>query len=262
VTVDHRPPELALRRYQEATVKLVAPHTRCVIAVTSKQVPRLVRRGYKRERIRVIPNAVASNFQPTRSRATVRAEMGLEDDDFVALLVSTLDPRKRVDSFVAEVIRANRIDARIRGVVVGSGPDLDLIRGFARERPRVIRVLGERSDIADLMQAADAVCQSSLAEGLPTVLLEGMACGLPIVATAVGGTEEVVIHGETGFVVSARGCQLAPHLLTLAANPTLRRALGEAGRARQREYFSEEGMRERYELALLETRGDFERNRG
>jgi glycosyltransferase involved in cell wall biosynthesis len=263
VTVEHRPPELALRRDQEAIVKMVAPHTQCVIAVTRKQVPRLLRRGYKRQRIRVIPNAVPSSFQPARSRAAVRAELGLGDDDFVALLVSMLSPRKRADSFVAEVIRANRIDPRIRGVVVGSGPDLDLIRGLAREREGVLRVLGERSDIPDLIQAADAVCQSSLAEGLPTVLLEGMACGRPIVATAVGGTEEVVIHGETGFLVPARGdCELAPHLLTLAADPALRGALGEAGRARQREHFSEERMREGYELALVEVREEFERTRG
>jgi glycosyltransferase involved in cell wall biosynthesis len=241
---------------------MAAPHTQCVIAVTSKQLPRLLRRGYKRERIRVIPNAVAADFRPARSRAAVRAELGLGDGDFVALHVGTLYPTKRVGSFVAEVIRANRIDARIRGVVVGSGPDLDLIRCLAREREGVLSVLGERSDIPDLIQAADAVCQSSRAESLPTVALEGMACGRPIVATAVGGTEEVVIHGETGFLMPARGgLELAPHLLTLAADPALRRALGEAARSRQRELFTEERMRQGYERALLDAQEDFEHTR-
>lgn len=83
------------------------------------------------------------------------------------------------------------------------------------------------------------------------------------VSAAVGGTEEVVIHGETGFLVPARGrCDLAPHLVALAADPALCRTLGEAGQARQREHFSEQQIREGYELALVAVREEFERTRG
>ena len=67
-----------------------------------------------------------------------------------------------------------------------------------------VRFLGFRSDAPELMNTADAYAMSSALEGMPMVLLEAGACGLPIVATDVGENREVVLDGETGFLVSPK----------------------------------------------------------
>ena len=254
VTVEHRAPELPLRGYQEVLVRMVAPHLRTTIAISQKQLPRLLRRGCKPDRIRVIPNGVSPAMRPTRPRALVRSALGLGDGDFVALLASMLRREKCPEVFVEAVVRANRIDGRIRGIVAGSGSELGRVRQLANQHGGIVRVLGHRTDIADLMGAADVVCQSSIAECLPTSLLEAMACGRPVVATAVGATDEVVVHGETGLLVRQNDeAGLAAALVRLATEPGLARAYGEAGNARQRDHFSLERMRDEYALAFSEA---------
>jgi glycosyltransferase involved in cell wall biosynthesis len=88
-------------------------------------------------------------------------------------------------------------------LVAGSGPDEEAIRSrIAEERlDGYARVLGARSDVPDLMSAADGFVMSSAWEGLPLVLLEAGASSLPIVATDVGGNREAVREGVTGFLV-------------------------------------------------------------
>lgn len=255
VTVEYRPLELPLKRYQEIAVRMVAPRVRTTIAIADKQLPRLLRRGCKPDRIRVIPNGVSSTIRPTRPRAQVRSALGLGEGDFVALLAGMLRREKRPEAFVDAIVRANRVDGRIRGIVAGSGTELGMVREMADQHGGVVRVLGERTDIADLMGAADVVCQSSAAECLPMALLEGMACGRPIVATAVGATDEIVVHGKTGLLVPPNDQDgLAAGLVRLAAEPGLGRAYGEAGRTRQRDRFSLGRMRDEYERAFVEAR--------
>lgn len=254
VTVDHRAPELPLRRYQEVVLRMIARHVRTTIAVSPKQVPQLLRRGCRPDRIRVIPNGVSAGMRPTRSRAHVRAELGLGEGDFVALLASMLRPEKRPEVFVEAVGHANRVDGRIRGIVAGSDSELDRVRQLADGQGGIVRVLGHRTDIADLIGAADVVCQSSVAEAHPVSLLEAMACGRPVVATAVGGTDEVVVDEKTGLLVPPNDeLGMAVALVRFATEPALARAFGEAGRARQRERFSVERMRDGYAGAFVEA---------
>jgi glycosyltransferase involved in cell wall biosynthesis len=95
-----------------------------------------------------------------------------------------------------------------------------------------VRFLGVRRDVPELMSAADGYVLSSAWEGMPLVLLEAGAAGIPIVATAVGGNREVVMDGRTGFLVpSGEPAALAKGMLRLAElPPDQRRRLGELGR--------------------------------
>jgi glycosyltransferase involved in cell wall biosynthesis len=94
-------------------------------------------------------------------------------------------------------------------------------------------------EVRDLLEHSDVLLHSSLAEGIPNVVLEAMACGLPVVATDVGGTGEAVEHGVTGYLVPPRDPRAAADaLLELARAPDLRRALGRAARARVESGFS------------------------
>ena len=92
---------LPLRGHQRALTRLVAPLVARVVAVTTRQVEPLTRLGYRRERIEVVPNGVfADAIQPRREREAVRAELGVGDEDVLALALSRLQPEKRADVFV------------------------------------------------------------------------------------------------------------------------------------------------------------------
>src|SRR5438552_19051940 len=98
--------------------------------------------------------------------------------------------------------------------IAGEGSDEPRLRDLA---PANVRFLGARTDMPDLMNAADAFVLSSSVEGLPTVLLEAAASGLTAVATDVGGVGEAVIHGRTGYVVQFH--DLAPVMQRVAKMP-------------------------------------------
>jgi glycosyltransferase involved in cell wall biosynthesis len=102
-----------------------------------------------------------------------------------------------------------------------------------------IRFLGNRRDVPALLAAADLFVLPSLWEGLPLVLLEAMAAGLPAVVTAVGGNPEVVENGVSGVLVPAGDEQaLAAAMLSLLNNPLRRQQMGQAARERFDRYFS------------------------
>jgi len=102
-----------------------------------------------------------------------------------------------------------------------------------------VQFLGERIDIADLLKHADIGTLSSHEEGFSNAILEGMAAGLPMVVTDVGGNSEAVVDGETGLVVPPRDAEaLGAAILSLALNYDMRARMGEAGRARASKRFS------------------------
>jgi len=143
-------------------------------------------------------------------------------------------------------------------VVVGDGPlKLDLITyaqtlGIASN----VTFTGERSDIAELMNAFDVFVLSSVSEGISVTLVEAMACGLPVVATDVGGNPEVVLDGKTGFLVPPQDPDaIAQKIIELLKRPNLRSTMGRAGRARAEEVFSIHKSVERYENLYKEVIG-------
>ncbi|HEX8742433.1 MAG TPA: glycosyltransferase [Thermoleophilaceae bacterium] len=132
-----------------------------------------------------------------------------------------------------ETLHARGVDFHAR--LVGDGPERDGLEALVRERGLADRVefmgaLGEHV-VPDLYRQADVFCLPSFAEGVPTVLMEAMATGLPVVATHIMGVPELVRDGRTGLVVPpARADALADALEALARDPELRRRLGDAAR--------------------------------
>lgn len=236
-------------RHRDLLARLLARRVDGVIAVSEAQLPRLQELGHRSGTIRIVANGV----EPTvaaRPAHEMREALGVGPDEFLALLVATLRPEKRADLFVAAARRAHAADPRVRGVVAGGGPELERVRAAAGG-DAVVQVLGSRADVPDLMVAADAVCLSSDAEGVPMALLEAMALGRAAVATRVGGVSEAVDHERTGLLVPLDDEEaFAAALLRLASDPELRARLGENAQRRHRERFGIDRMVEEYARAF------------
>jgi glycosyltransferase involved in cell wall biosynthesis len=181
------------------------------------------------KRSEVIRNAVAlpdRPADPTRRETPVLVSVGRfqHPKDFLTLLraLSRLDP----ETYRAELVG----DGPLRGEIEAE------LRLLGLERTVGLR--GEIPDVDRVLVSADIFVLSSDSEGLPMSILEAMAAGLPVVATAVGGVPECVDDGVTGLLVPARDPQsFADALTALLDDPERRRAMGEAGRARARTSF-------------------------
>jgi glycosyltransferase involved in cell wall biosynthesis len=194
----------------------------------------IAREGIPRSKVVVIPNAVdLERFRPG-DRAEARARLGLPADAFVVACVARLHPQKG-HRYLFDALAAVR--AQIPGIVcvmAGEGAlrsDLEAEvqrQGLGRE----CQFRGVMDPVQPLYDAADVIVLPSLYEGMPNVVLEAMAMGCPVIATAVEGSVDVVEHGVTGLLVPpADSSALGRALLELAGDSKRRGAMGRAARA-------------------------------
>jgi glycosyltransferase involved in cell wall biosynthesis len=140
-----------------------------------------------------------------------------------------------------ELLRRQGHDPVVR--LVGEGPLRERYEDDLRARglTNAVEFLGYRYDIPALTAAADVAVLPSVKEGIPRALMEAMALGVPVVATDVKGTREVVADGQTGFLVPLDDAEaFANRMARLFQSPELREQMGSRGIARVREHFSEE----------------------
>jgi glycosyltransferase involved in cell wall biosynthesis len=187
--------------------------------------------GVRKDRFLPIINGVDTNrFKPNPAlRERLRQELGL-DAAFVIGSVGRLVPVKDYDTLIRAVALLSRRQHCFRLVLVGGGPEEQKLKSLVQEQGVEERVLfmGRRNDIAELMNIFDVFVLTSLTEGLSNTLLEAMATGLPVVATAVGGNPEIVFEGENGRMLAtgdSRG--LAAILEELAENPDTLRGMAQ-----------------------------------
>ncbi|MDX1383093.1 MAG: glycosyltransferase, partial [Thermoanaerobaculia bacterium] len=158
--------------------------------------------------------------------------------DVVVGTVAVLRRQKRLDLWL-QAARSIAAAARAaRCLFGGVGPRADDVRRAAAPLGDRVVLTGLRSDVPELLAAMDVFVSSSQFEGLPLALLEAMAAGLPVVATAVGGVPEVVTEACGRLVAFGAVEPLAVAVTELIAEPAARRALGAAGRRRVEERFS------------------------
>jgi glycosyltransferase involved in cell wall biosynthesis len=152
----------------------------------------------------------------------------------VGRLQAPKDPLTLVRALAA--VRPRRFNA----LIVGDGPYRLAVEAEIRRLglADAVDLAGERGDVAELIAGAAAFVLSSRSEGLPLSILEAMAAGLPVVASRVGGVAELVVHGETGLLVSPGDPEsFAAAVQRVLDDSDLRRRLGEAGRERVRTHF-------------------------
>ena len=234
VSTIHNQDEGAQWRY--VAYRLTDRLTDATTTVSLVAVDESVRRGaVRRDRIRLIPNGIVigDHHPDAVVRDRVRAELGLSDR-FIWLAVGRLTDAKAYPDMIDAFGRVFAADPRTHLLIAGEGPlqqDLQAAidaAGLAAQ----IHLLGQRSDVPALMQAADGFVMSSAWEGLPMVLLEASASALPIVATDVGGSRDAIIEGKSGHITPPGDpAALADAMLAVMAMPAdAQLAMGEAAR--------------------------------
>lgn len=175
--------------------------TRCLhrhVAVSRFVAARLRDRFHVREeKIVVIPNA--ASITPRGTHPVPRTELARDAAAPIVLTIARLDAQKGI----AHLLDAAAAVPEASFAIAGDGPDRGELhaRAAALGLGERVRFLGHRRDVPALLAAADLFVLPSLYEGLPLSVLEAMAAGVPVVATAIGGTDEVVCDGETGTLV-------------------------------------------------------------
>ena len=151
------------------------------------------------------------------------------------------DPLMLAQAFVLAYAQAPELRHRMRLVMVGDGPQREAVHQRLAQAglAHLAWLPGECQDVAPVLRGLHAFALPSRSEGISNAILEAMASGLPVLATAVGGNAELVLPGVTGYLTPAQDPQaMATHLISLAGNPYLADRLGQAGRQRVLAHFS------------------------
>lgn len=222
-----------------------------VVAVSDAVREQVIKREHlPAAKVVTIPNGLdLSRAQDSEDRAEVRARFGLpQHGGALIVAVGNLRRVKGMDVVLRAMaaVAARRSDARlaVAGGEAEPGHEAQL-RALAGELGIAARVhfLGGVAEVFPLLRAADVFCLLSRSEGMPNCLLEAMACGLPCVATRVGGTPEVLRDGEGGFLVASEDHAAAAECIErLIADRDLARRMGAKARARVEERFTLRAM--------------------
>ena len=193
------------------------------------------------DQVVAIPNGVpTSRAYGVRPRADVRAELGLTDEVAV-LFTGRLAEQKGLEYLLRAVPLLGPHRARVRVLLAGDGPLLEPLTRLATQLGvlDVVRFLGFRSDIGDLLSAADIVALPSLWEGLSISLLEAMAAGRAVVTTTIGSNREVTRDGVVASLVPPKDpAALATAIRRLADDAGYREKLGRSARDEQRRRYT------------------------
>jgi glycosyltransferase involved in cell wall biosynthesis len=189
-------------------------------------------------------------LDPPRPRDVVRAELGLAPDDVVVGKIARLFHLKGHEFLLAAAPEIVRRNPRVRFLLVGDGVLRERyeeeIRAAGLSRHFVFTGLVPPERIPELVAAMDVVVHTSQWEGLARVLPQGLIAGKPVVTYDVGGAREVVVPGETGYLLPRDNVEgLASAVVELSNDPALRDRLGRAGRARCLEPFRHQTMTRR-----------------
>lgn len=244
-------------RAYEAIDRYLLRWVDCVVCVSEAQARRVRRAGVPRINIRVIRNAIRTDrFETVEPSGRARlAALFCTPPRQVVGTAGRLSPEKGHDVFIRAAARIAAQHSDVGFVIFGEGalrPALAEQIRFAGLEGRVV-LAGHRADLDTLTPHLDVAVLASYTEGLPNVVLEAMACGVPVVATAVGGTPEVVQDGITGHLVPAGNAEaLAARIEDFLESELQRQTMGARGRARVSQEFTFEAQARAYQELFAE----------
>lgn len=170
----------------------------------------------------IIPNQSCKEFTPPRDTGAGKK----------ILFVGRLHPVKGLSYLIHAMSKINRIAPDAKLIIVGDGKERKALENLSEQLKNhdVIEFMGKvpHDSVSQYLHSSDIFVLPSLSEGLSNVILEAMACGLPIVATQVGGTPDIIEHGENGLLIDAMSDeQLADAVISLLKNSSLREKMSQ-----------------------------------
>ena len=239
---------LSVPKFQRlAFALLIEPATLALcsafVTVTRAAGKRRLVRAFRRKYLGAVHNSAPAwpaRIASSDGQRSARIALGLPADSFIATVTGRMVTDKGIPTILET---AEQLPLGFTICLVGDGPWLEIIRArysglIASER---IVLLGQRSDVREILSVSDVFLFATLHENLSNALLEAMSIGLPTIVTRVGGNPEVVRHGVTGYLVEPGDASaMARHLVGLQGDPMLRSRMGQAGRARIEEAFSQD----------------------
>ncbi len=228
--------------------KLLARFPSRVFTVSEDLKQHLVGEGFAPGALEVIYNGIEVGPLPEpAARADVRRTLGVTDDTLVVATIARLDPVKDLGTLLAAVAKV-RAAVPIFAAIVGDGPERPALEARARQLgiSEHVRFLGHREDARQWLAGSDVYVNCSISEGVSLTILEAMAAALPVVATKVGGTPEVVDRDSGQLIPPRDPSALAAALLELARDPGARGRLGSSARRRLEDRFTIDRMVRQY----------------
>jgi glycosyltransferase involved in cell wall biosynthesis len=241
-------------RISDAVLALTDPLS-SVTVTNAQSTARRLRddRIVREKRLLVIPNGVSLEaFADTRSsRGATRSSLGVSDQDFLWVAVGHLEPIKDYPTLLRAVALLRQSGFSVKLRIAAEGSQREALEALVRDLDLSgnVSLLGFRRDVPALLAAADALVLTSLWEGLPNIVMEAFASGLPVVATYRGGTTEIVEPGINGLLVPPKDAQaLSAAMGELMQLPAERRSeMGAAGRRLVQERFELDQVMGRWE---------------
>lgn len=234
---------LALRfsaKYVDQFVALSATHQQFWQQATGAPASKFV----------IIPNGIdMQRFSPVEDKSSLRSAHGVPTDIPVAGLVAHLKAVKNLSLFVEVADSVLQTGTKAHFIVVGDGPESSSLKAEIEKRglQTHFTLPGSQPDPAEWHRMFDVLLLTSHSEAMPLTILEANACGVPAVATDVGGVRDVIVQGETGYYVPAGDADaLTQRLLELFHQPETRQRMGQAARHRAEQYYSLDAMVCRY----------------
>ncbi len=241
-------------RLREWLYCLTDPFCELTTQVSEKGVKRYIEiKAVSPEKVLYLPNGLDPSpfFEASGKKEIFRKRFGIGTKDFLWLAVGRLVPQKDYPTLLKAFAEFVKDFDNARLWIAGEGPLRESLQNLAQRLglEGSVRFLGLRRDIPELMAAADAFVLSSAWEGMPNVLLEASASGLPIVSTRVSGAEEIVRNDETGYLVPPGNPSALAEAMrkVMALSSDERKRMGEAARRRVEELFHIERVVDRWE---------------
>jgi glycosyltransferase involved in cell wall biosynthesis len=232
--------------------RVVCRMATCVLANSNAVREWLISEGYNRDKIQVIHNGIVQPDLSALPLSNIRREFSIPVDAPLVGTICRLSPVKAVDDFLRAAATVSQRHPAAYFLVIGDGEERAALQQCAEEQGIGDRVVftGFRTDTAQVLKELNVSVLASLTEGLSNTLLESMACGVPVVATRVGGNAEIVEDRKTGLLVPARNHHiLSEAICQLLSNPPLALQMGYAGKERvQRQFSVDSAVRKTQEL--------------
>ncbi|MBU6157932.1 MAG: glycosyltransferase family 4 protein [Bacteroidetes bacterium] len=198
----------------------------------------------------VIPRGIdPEKFKALPSRLIARQQLQLPENAFVVLFLGNLTRQKRPDRFLEVVAQLYAANNRVVGLLAGDGPLKSSLIEWVEDNKlgEVFHFCGYVQDVSTVLAASDVLLLTSDTEGLPGVVLEAAMAGLPSVAADVGGVQQCIIHGKTGFFCPPSDIeQFTQYVSTLMDNESLRAEMGNHARENVIANFSIESLTNKY----------------